>query len=299
MSFSTDVKKEILSNEITDDCCLHAFAYGMLLSSRSFSYYDISLLTEHSFIAQKYYEVLQRVCSVTPVFSKSDAGKHKVEVVNAQDRQKVLDTFGYSAKSKTSRLNWSNISGECCKVAFLQGVFLTCGTISNPNKGYHLEFVVPYINLCRDLIHFINDYQELEVEPKKILRNSNYVIYFKDSEAIEDLLTVMGAVNSSLEIMSVKMFKNVRNNVNRKVNFENANFDKTLDASAKQVKAIEHIKETVGLSYLPEELKEIATLRLENPEMSLRQLGESLSSPISRSGVNHRLQKICSIAQEI
>ena len=299
MSFSANVKNEILCSEIENECCRHAFAYGMMLFSRAFSSYDISLLTEHEGVANKYAELMQIVCDVKPKLTKSDAGKLKVEVTSDEDRIKVMETFGYDKKNGGSRLNWSNIADECCKVAFLKGAFLTCGTINDPNKNYHLEFVVPYLNLSRDLKLFIDDYDELTVEPKSIRRNSNYVVYFKDSEFIEDLLTVMGAFNSSLEIMGVKMYKDMRNNVNRKLNFENANLDKTLDASSKQVNAILHIKETVGLSYLSEDLKELAELRLENPDMSLRELGEKLSVSISRSGVNHRLQRICEISKNI
>ena len=299
MSFSTHVKNEILSCEITDECCLHAFAYGMLLFSRAFSFFDVSLLTEQEAIAEKYEQILKCVCKVSPEVNKSDAGKIKVEVVTAADREKVMDTFGYDKKSKVSRLNWSNFAGECCKQAFLKGAFLTCGTVNDPNKGYHLEFVVPYLNLSKDLKLFITDYDELDIIPKSVVRNSNYVVYFKDSEAIEDLLTVMGAYNSSLELMGVKMYKDMRNNVNRKLNFENANLDKTIDASSRQINAIEHIKNTVGLSYLSGDLEELARIRLENPDMSLRELGDALTSPISRSGVNHRLKKICTIAEEI
>ena len=299
MSFSTHVKNEILSCEITDECCLHAFAYGMLLFSRAFSFFDVSLLTEQEAIAEKYEQILKSVCKVSPEVNKSDAGKIKVEVVTAADREKVMDTFGYDKNSKVSRLNWSNFAGECCKQAFLKGAFLTCGTVNDPNKGYHLEFVVPYLNLSKDLKLFITDYDELDITPKSVVRNSNYVVYFKDSEAIEDLLTVMGAYNSSLELMGVKMYKDMRNNVNRKLNFENANLDKTIDASSRQINAIEHIKNTVGLSYLSGDLEELARIRLENPDMSLRELGNALTAPISRSGVNHRLKKICTIAEEI
>ena len=299
MSFSADVKNELLSIETENECCLHALAYGMMLFSRAFSYYDMSLLTEHGGIAEKYCELMKKVCGVTPKLIKSEAGKYKAEVLNKEDRLKVLQTFGYDKKSGTSRLNWSNIADECCKVAFLRGAFLTCGTINDPNKNYHFEFVVPYLNLSKDLKLFITDYDELSVLPKTINRNSNYVIYFKDSESIEDLLTVMGAHNSSLELMGVKMYKDVRNNVNRKLNFESANLDKTIDAASKQIDAILHIKNTVGLSYLSDDLKEIAEIRLENPDMSLRELCESLSTPITRSGVNHRLNKICSIAKQI
>ena len=299
MSFSADVKNEILSIELENDCCLHAFAYGMILFSRAFSSFDISLLTEHSAIAKMYRDMLLKVCNIKPKFAKTEAGKYKIEVNSAQDRLKVLETFGYDQKSSTSRINWSNFSDECCKIAFLKGAFLTCGTINDPNKGYHLEFVVPYLNLSRDLKVFINDFEQLSVKPKSITRNSNYVIYFKDSESIEDILATMGACSSALEVMGVKMYKDMRNNVNRKLNFESANLDKTIDAAAKQIDAILHIKNTVGFSYLSSELREIAELRLENPDMSLRELGECLTEPISRSGVNHRLKKICTIASTI
>lgn len=299
MSFSANVKNEILCGELENECCRHAFAYGMMLFSRAFSYYDIFLLTEHEGVANKYSQLMQTVCGVKPKLTKSDAGKFKVEVTKKEDRLKVMETFGYDKNNGGSRLNWSNISDECCKVAFLKGAFLTCGTINDPNKNYHLEFVIPYLNLSRDLKLFIKDNDELSVEPKSITRNSNYVVYFKDSESIEDILTVMGAFNSSLEIMGVKMYKDMRNNVNRKLNFENANLDKTLDASSKQVNAILHIKNTVGLSYLSDDLKELAELRLENPDMSLRELGEMLSVSLSRSGVNHRLQRICEISKNI
>lgn len=299
MSFSSGVKNEILSMEIENECCLHAFAYGVLLFSRAFSYYDMYLMTEHSGVAEKYAELMKTVCRVKPNLIKSDAGKYKVEVSSKEDRLKVLKTFGYDKKNGASRINWSNFTDECCKISFLKGAFLTCGTVNDPNKNYHLEFVVPYLNLSRDLNLFINDYPDLNVVPKSIVRNSNYVIYFKDSESIEDLLTVMGASNSSLEIMGVKMYKDLRNNVNRKVNFENANLDKTLGASTKHIDAIIHIKNTVGLSFLSDDLKELAEIRLDNPDLSLRELGNSLTNPISRSGVNHRLQRICEIAKEL
>ena len=299
MSFSADVKNELLSFEIENECCLHAFAYGLMLFSRAFSYYDISLMTEHSGVAEKYCELMKKICKVTPKLTKSDAGKFKIEVQTQAERTKILKTFGYENKGGTLRLNWSNISDECCKTAFLKGAFLTCGTVNDPNKNYHFEFVVPYLNLSKDLKLFIDDYDELNVQPKTIVRNSTYVIYFKDSESIEELLTAMGAVNSALELMGVKMYKDVRNNVNRKLNFENANLDKTIDAAGRQVDAIRFIKNKVGLNYLSDELKELAELRLENPEISLRELGDLLTKPISRSGLNHRLKRICDIADSL
>ena len=296
MSFSANVKNEILSTELENNCCLHSFAYGMMLFSRAFSYYDMYLLTEHEGVAEKYSELMKTVCGVEPNLIKSDAGKFKVEVTKKEDRLKVLETFGYDKKTGASRLNWSNITDECCKVAFLKGAFLTCGTVNDPNKNYHLEFVVPYLNLSRDLKLFINDYDELNVEPKSITRNSNYIIYFKISESIEDLLTVMGAFNSSLEVMGVKMYKDMRNNVNRRLNFENANLTKTANAAYDQISAIERLRNSGAYALLSEDLKEIADLRIENEEASLREIGEMCTPPISRSAVNHRLKKIIALA---
>lgn len=301
MSFSADVKSELLSVEAENECCLHAFCYGLLLCSRSFSYREISFLTEHSNIAQKYCEVLKTVCGVKPSTQKSDAGKFHIEIKNAEDRAKIMKVFGYDEKSRTMRINYANISEDCCKSAFLRGVFLSSGTVNDPNKRYHLEFVLPYKNLIKDLALFVSEFDEFEtgLEPKIIQRNSNYVMYFKGSEAIEDILTVMGAVNSSLQVMGVKMYKDMRNNVNRKLNFENANLDKTVGAASKQIDAISKIKNTIGIARLPLELQEIAKMRFDNPDMSLRELAENLSTPLSRSGVNHRLKKICDIADSI
>lgn len=301
MSFSADVKNELLSVEIENSCCLHAFCYGFLLCSRSFSFREISILTEHRQIAEKYSDTVFRAFCIKPNITKTDAGKYRIEIQSSEDRAMIMSRFGYDSKSRTMRINYANIADDCCKSAFLRGVFLSCGTVNDPNKRYHLEFVLPFKSLIKDIAFFISNFEEfqLDFEPKIIQRNSNYVMYFKGSEAIEDILTVIGAVGSSLEVMGAKMYKDMRNNVNRKLNFESANLDKTVGASSKQIEAIRKIKSTVGLRVLPEELREIADLRYDNPDMSLRELSESLTVPLSRSGVNHRLKKICDIADSI
>lgn len=301
MSFSADVKNELLSIEIENSCCLHAFCYGFLLCSRSFSFREISILTEHRQIAENYSDTVFRAFGIKPTITETDAGKYRIEIQSAEDRARIMSQFGYDSKSRTMRINYANISDDCCKSAFLRGVFLSCGTVNDPNKRYHLEFVLPFKSLIKDLAFFISGFEEFQMdyEPKIIQRNSNYVMYFKGSEAIEDILTVIGAVSSSLEVMGAKMYKDMRNNVNRKLNFESANLDKTVGASSKQIAAIRKIKSTVGLRVLPEELREIADLRYDNPDMSLRELSESLTVPLSRSGVNHRLKKICDIADSI
>ena len=145
----------------------------------------------------------------------------------------------------------------------------------------------------------ISDIEEVETEPHTVYRKGNYVVYIKGSDNIEDMLAYIGATMSSLSIIQSKMLKSVRNRINRQINSETANIKKTADASAKQIKAIELIIEKRGLDFLSDELRELAELRLENPEYNLRELGASLSKPLSRSGVNHRLNKLITISEEL
>ena len=163
-------------------------------------------------------------------------------------------------------------------------------------KSYHAEFCAPFKNLSMDLSKILTEVTECAFTPKTVTRSGNYIVYFKGSEQICDLLTYMGAPIQAMEIMGTKAVKQVRNNVNRRINSEVANITKVASASARQLEAIQIIQRTVGLESLPDDLKEIAYLRLENPEMSLRTLGENLTPPISRSGANHRMQRLVEYA---
>ena len=158
------------------------------------------------------------------------------------------------------------------------------------------EFGVSYMNLCKDLLALVG---EVLPQPKSAVRRGSYIVYYKESENIEDMLTYIGAVLSSLEMMNIKIEKDIKNRVNRRMNCDNANMDKTLNASLSQVADIKYIFEQKSESFLPEELYQVAKLRLENPEMSLRELCESVEPPLSRSGMNHRLKKISEIANNI
>ncbi len=222
--------------------------------------------------------------------------KIAVNIETAAERLKLLEFFGHSSNELVLRINRANISNDCCFGAFIRGVFLACGTVTSPTKNYHFEFVITHRRLCDDLILILN---EMDLSPKYIERNGSHIVYFKDSENIEDILTIMGATNSSLELMGIKMQKDMRNSVNRKVNFEVANITRTIEASRVQISAIEYIESHGGLDSLPNILIEIAILRKNNPDKSLLDLGAMLKNPISRSGVNHRLCRIVRIAQEM
>lgn len=179
---------------------------------------------------------------------------------------------------------------------FAAGVFLACGSVIDPEKEYHLEFAVPEQKLAQELISLLND---IGVTARSAVRRGQLIVYIKGSEGIEDTLTFIGAQQCTLELMNVKIYKDVRNKANRIANCDSANIDKVVSAALKQIEDISLIANNRGLDDLPEELREIARLRMENPTMSLQEIGESLSEPLSRSGVNHRFKRIAKIADEI
>lgn len=305
MSFSADIKNELIKIENMPECCVHAMAYGMLLFSRSFNASAISIMTDHSGVADKYLEMTERACSVSPVKHISDAGKITLEFPDEESRRKVLSAFSSTGRERVLRIDRGNLSNEsgseemsfnCCDAAFLRGVFLSCGTACDPNKSYHIEFVVPFKTLSMDLLKMLTDYG---LKAKHMVRRYVNVIYIKDSESIEDLLTIMGASNASMEIMNIKIYKDIRNLTNRRSNFENANLLRTADAAFDQVSAIEYLKESGAFVTLSEDLRQVAQLRTDNEEASLREIGEMCSPPMSRSAVNHRLQKLMSMSEKL
>ncbi len=295
MSFSSDVKSEIAKTENLSSCCFHAQVYGLVLFAH-FSKYNLSITTENSEVFALYLSYLRDYCSVEPTISDSGTKKLTAYLKTDKEKEKVFDKFGHDLKETSLRINRANISDECCANAFLRGVFLSCGTVTDPERGYHLEFVVPYKRLCMDLMKFMD---ELGLNPKYIVRKGNHVIYFKDSESIEDILAIIGAQDASLYVMGIKIEKDVKNKVNRILNFEISNINKTVDAANIQVEAIQFIDSKAGISSLPENLQKIAKIRLENPESSLSELEKILDEPISRSGINHRLGRIVKIAENL
>ena len=302
MSFSSEIKDEIMKNIDLPECCTHAFAYGMLLFGRSFNLSEISLLTDNGAVAEKYIEAVKNASGVEGTLSVSQAGKYTVDFKNDDERRNVLSSFSSTGKEVVQRVDRGNLSNDsggetgemgCCDISFIKGAFLSSGTASDPNKSYHIEFVVPYKTLSLDLMKMLNDYG---IKAKHMVRRYVNVIYIKDSESIEDLLALMGAHNAALEIINIKIYKDIRNITNRRLNFENANLTKTADAAFEQMKAIETIKDKGIYPTLSDELKHIANIRYENPDASLREIGDMCDPPLSRSAVNHRLKKLIALA---
>lgn len=190
----------------------------------------------------------------------------------------------------------SVVSSMCCKRAFVRASFVACGSIADPNKQYHMEFVSSDYDLMTDLKEIIS---EFGIDGKIIERKTYFVVYYKEGEQLVDLLNIMSAHKALLEFENLRVIKEVRNNINRKVNCETANLNKIVSASVRQSEAIEYIKNTVGLDFLPDNLRTMAIARLKNPDASLKVLGELVDPPIGKSGVNHRLNKICEMASEL
>lgn len=300
MSFASDTKKEICHWEPTRDCCRKAEAYGLWLFARGFSLQKCSFVTENGPVArrmaQRAAEVAGVVVEVQVSMHRQGEGSYTLGVPGEDQRRQLLEAFGHTGQELHLRINRANLENECCLGAFVRGAFLSCGTVTNPQKDYHLEFTVNRFRLAQDLVTLLEEIEGLRIQPSLTRRKGSCVVYLKDSEQIADLLTYMGAQNAAMELMQAKMVKEVRNYVNRTTNFETANIDKTASAAARQIAAIHALEKNPGLEKLPEDLREVARLRLENPEMSLREMGETLG--ISRSGVNHRLKRLLEMSSQ-
>ena len=302
MSFSSEVKKELCRTESFDREVLRAELYGMLLFGKTFRDNQLVFTTESSHAARRITMLLENLFmpiieKQTALRPKSDDAKlYRISLLDSGECRRVFESFGHVRGEVTLRVNRANVSSDEQAAAFVRGVFLSCGSASDPMKSYHAEFCVPHKNLAADLSKILREVTECSFTPKTVLRGGNYVVYFKGSEQICDLLTYIGAPLQAMEIMGTKAVKQVRNNINRSVNGEVANIRKVASAATMQLEAINKIKRTRGLESLPDDLREIAFLRLENPEMSLRDLGANLSTPISRSGANHRMQRLMEYA---
>ena len=295
MSFSSEVKCELLS--ITNQpCCMHAQCYGLLLFGRAFSDSEISILTENSDVADIYSAAVSYLSGFVPETQETAGGKFKVTVESKEAINAVFEKLGINDQGSKKRINFANFQNPCCFASFVRGAFLASGTVTDPEKEYHLEFSVSSKRLAEDLIKLFDEY---EPTPKIAQRSGAYTVYFKSSADIEDILAIIGATEKSLQYMGTKMYKDIRNTVNRKVNFEKANLTRTVIAATKQYEAIAFIKEKIGFDALPEELQEIARLRYEDRELSNAEIARLLPESITVSGVNHRFKRLIKIAEDL
>jgi hypothetical protein len=188
------------------------------------------------------------------------------------------------------------VQHTCCKRAFIRGAFMAAGSISNPARSYHFEIVCRTREQAAQLQELIADF---ETEPKIVERKERYVVYLKEGEQIVDMLNVMGASVSLMNLENVRILKEMRNSINRKVNCETANINKTVSAAVRQLEDIRRIRDTIGFDSLPAQLAEMAQVRLDYPDATLKELGTYLDPPVGKSGVNHRLRKLAAVAENL
>lgn len=289
MSFSSDIKKELCNvrelkiNEMT------AMLYGLLFAGKTLNGKP-AVMTEN-------YDLI----SAARILAENVFPNERVKLTKLIKNGGALYTFEIRSGSVLQRfgdfsgVNSAAVTGnDLDSSAFLRGVFVSCGSVTDPNKEYHLEMALPENDRTEALQKFIFEHG---MPIKTTVRGKNTVLYLKTSELIEDFLTYIGAGRGALEIMQVKIEKDLRNRANRSVNCDSANLDKTVAASEKSRKDIELIIEKMGLDSLSPELRETAALRLSNPESSLSELCGLHGSELSRSGLNHRLKKLAKIAE--
>ncbi len=292
MSFSSDVKTE-LSAVQNAACCETQFSRAMLLFGRSCSRVSLSFLTEHPDAARRYADAVAHFSGTTPEITESESGNCKIQIEDRLVTDAVLAELERNRNEK-KQLSIGKIDRECCRHAFLRGAFLSAGTVTNPDVEYHLEFSCPSAHLARDLIDLLS---LCGVDAKSTARGGATIVYLKKSDAIAELLTAMGATENAMLFMGAKIFKDVRNTVNRRVNFDKANIARSAAAAGRQLRAIKSLRANGRFDELPAELRELAALRLENPESPTSELVELLGGTLTVSGVNHRFERIIRAAE--
>ena len=292
-SFSQTTKEELYKAENSSVCCNFAQFAGMLLLGGHINQKQIRFVTENQDVLGSYVNI-SRHLSLEPVVKQisDDSVRYVAEITDQVQILQLLTDLNLINPTTgliQYRIYTDMIKKECCKRAFVKGAFLGGGTVIDPRKNYNMEFVTSHYHLSRDLRVLL---EEAGFLFKSVLRKSNYVLYMKSSEVISDMLTYMGAFKSQMELINVKIEKEIRNDFNRTANSETANLEKTINASVEQIKAIEKVQKMIGLDNLSDELREIALLRLEHKDLSMSELGNLLCPPLSKSGVNHRLKKL-------
>ncbi len=268
---------------------------------------SIKIHTENIAVARKYFTLVKKTYNIDSVIcikSHIHAGRNRIyilEIQNDRDARKILQSVKFMNGSNEIAQDYALVhplifQKTCCKRAFLRGMFLCNGSISEPEKTYHFEIVCTTSERAQQLCDIMKTFN---IDGKCITRKKYRVVYIKEASQIVDVLNVMEAHVSLMELENIRILKEMRNSVNRRVNCETANISKTVSAAVKQIEDITYIRDTVGFSELTEGLKEVAQLRLDYPEASLVELGKLLSSPVGKSGVNHRLRKLSILAEEL
>lgn len=298
LSFSREAKAELCRAELGAKPAALAECYGIMLFCNTFLPDEIKIVTSCGEFAARLPRLMRRAFGVELRGSEDgEAGKHVITLTDDAALERIFDAFGISREGHISHhVNLGLLEDDAARESFLRGAFLAGGSVTAPEKRYHLEFVTDHYMVSREITALFLD---MGFEPGSVARAGNYITYFKASAVIEDLLTTMGAPVAAMRVMSAKIEKDMTNLVNRKVNCDTANVAKTVEASAEQLAAIKLLRERGALEGLSEKLREAARLREENPELALSELADISEPPVTKSGLNHRLRKLTELAREL
>ena len=311
MSFSSEVKEELTHLPETETHCVLAelaaiLRFGQGVHCLSDGSKAVRLTTENISLAKRFYTLLRTVFSFQPKVKTLQHDRQKkshiysIAVEKAADVLQLLRATGImnnlGQMDEEDLLHNPVLQKTCCRRAFFRGAFLCAGSVTDPERNYHFEVASTDEYKAEQLKDFMEFFG---LEAKIVIRKKYHVVYLKEGSMISDALNIMGAHIAMMKFENVRIVKDVRNTVNRRVNCEAANINKTVSAARKQIEDIEYIRNTVGLERLPENLQDVAFARLEEPEAALKELGEMLHPPVGKSGVNHRLRKLSQIAQNL
>lgn len=311
MSFTSDTKKELTQVEPDKKCCLLAEIAGFLRFAGSIiineGKMDLKVSTDNPAVARLFITMIKNYfgakssLSIGESASLSKGRSYDLIIGSEMNAEQILREAGILGIKEggnylTDGIEPGLIKKRCCKKAMIRGIFLASGSISDPEKGYHLEIVCASENMARDVKKLINSFG---LKSKYIFRKSRYVVYIKECEQIIDFLNILGAHGQLFRFENVRITKELRNKTNRISNCDSANFERTLNAAQKQLADIRIIENTRGIHSLSPKLRETALIRIENPELSLIELAELFDPPLKKSGLNHRLTKLAEIAEKL
>lgn len=296
MSFAGEVKTELCSVR-TSRCCSFAECYGILLFAKRFSSAAICVQTENIEVAELFCKLCSECFDARTKISSGGIKKEVfvVNVVSPSDRKKIMIHYGCNDGKRPERINTDIFKKQCCRSAFLRGVFISSGSVSDPNKTNYVRFTVKDLLLANDLYNILS---RIGIEPKSFISNNTATLYYKESQLIEDLFITINATKNTLAFMNVGVMKTVKNKLNRQENCMMANLDKTVEASVRQRTAIMTLKSTGAFDMLDDSLKYAAKLRTDNPESSLSELCRISDKPISKAALNRKLSKLCELAEK-
>lgn len=296
MSFSSQAKGELCRTALSRRCCARAEAYGVLLYCNRFIAQQARIVTESPDFAARLPVLFQRAFKVSfDQLPEEGAGKRTFTITEADKLSALWSAFDCEPEETLAHhINFAVLEEEHCRTAFFRGAFLAGGSVTDPAKRYHLELSTPHLSVGRELRALL---LEAGFSPKETVRKGSCVTYFKQSEAIEDFLTAVGAPLAAMELMNAKAEKDLRGSVNRRVNCDEANLDKAVNAAQEQMEAIYRLEERGMLEELPDKLKEAVDLRMAHPEMTLSQLCALCDPPVTKSALNHRLRKLLELAK--